>query len=142
MTNTLTDKQTEKLESMIGDHFMYNARNIVVKGLYVGESEVKVITDSNPIVFGIEETTTYLKEFLPVSGPPEENNAADKLMNKESKTINTIEEILSENIKKLQGDDGEKFIARAREITSTTNAIVKLNRLKLDMIKETRKINS
>lgn len=141
---TLTSKQLEKLDTMIGRHYMYNGRNLQVKSYAINETYVRIINTGHTIAFPVDQLAEKIEEFLPADASDEtalarrQNRLAEKI-NEEVSRIDELETVLVSNIKKLQGPEGDKFIPQAREITQITNAIVRMNRLKFDMARESIK---
>lgn len=147
----MTEKQLDSLDKLIGENFMYNGRNLMVTSYATNDGQVRIINTGQTIVFPEDKVDEKLSEFLPADGPKlpvsrkgamTEKGAMTDLIKNQHPTIDRIEQILCKNIEKLQKEDGEKFIPQAREISTTTNALVKMTRMKLEIIRESRKFNS
>lgn len=132
-----------KLDNLIGKSWMYNGRNIHVKGVNQMNSEIRVITEGRPIVFSIEKAEDKLEEFLPVEeGPgtiknPEARDLAIQVFEKDKGQMNSLEDIIMDNIKKVKEDP--KFVQQAKVVNSSVQTLLNVNKQKIEMLKEIRK---
>lgn len=132
-----------KLDKLIGKSWMYNGRNIYVKGVNQVNSEIRVITKGHPIVFAIDKAETKLDEFLPVeSGPgtiknPEARELAMQVFAKDKGQMDSLEDIIMENIKNVKKDP--KYVQQAKAVNSNVQTLLNINKQKIEMLKEIRK---
>ncbi len=140
-TMSIEEQQKERIQDMVGKTFMYRARTIKVRGCNVIDGEVRIQTQSHPVITNIAGLGDTLDEFLPVQGEPqsltitgEENALA---MHKNSNTLNSLEEVLMQNINKLKEDPN--YIDQAKEIANHAGKIIDISKTKVEMVKEMRK---
>jgi len=132
-----------KLDNLIGNSWMYNGRNIRVKGVNQINGEIRVITEGHPIVFSVDKAEPKIEEFLPVdAGPeairnPEARELAMQVFSKDKGQMDSLEEIILENIKNVKKDP--KFVGQAKVVNSNVQTLLNINKQKIEMIKEIRK---
>lgn len=114
---------------MIGGTYLYRARTVTLAGFAIQDSTVQIRTKGHPIHTTLSKLEETLDELLPVQEPdlPAETRSQ----------MNSLEKTLLDNIEKLKDDPG--YLDQAKEINSHANTIVKMNRQKIEMIREIRK---
>lgn len=136
-----------QLEDMIDDLFMYRTREVRIKAYSIIEGEVKIVTDKRNITFPLSKLEEELDNFLPideenqsiVSQPDKDDQLAKAVFQNDAEQMNKLENVLMDNISKLQEEDGEKYLDQAKEINSTVNTMLEMSKQKLEMAKEMRK---
>lgn len=124
-------KSTDKLDSMVGNEFMYNASTYKMRGYATVNGHIKILTDSNDLVFDKKNIDKKLEEFLPV-----EAGFGSKEIRRDARKLNKLEDELYDNIEKIKND--KDFIPQAKAMTDTVNTIVSMEKLKIQMLKEIR----
>lgn len=134
-----------KLEALVGETRLYRGRQVTVKGYGVTGGQIRIINQGNTITFPVGRAKEELAEFLPVADEQAEQTPARQsetakqavaVFQSDASQMNKLEDVLMDNISKLQEDD--KFLEQAKEINKTARTMLAFSKQKLEMIKEMR----
>lgn len=137
------NENINRLKDMQGGTYMYGTKNIKIQRFEVADLRVAIFTDGVTIYKSLMELGSLLDEFLPVS---DRNERALNKSNKESDITDLstqrfdfkgLEDILMDSIEKVQND--ANYIPQANMITKNVDAIVKIQKTKIEIAKEFRK---
>ena len=125
-----------KLDNYIGQMWMYRGRNIFIKGYKIENGTAIILTKTQPIITPVEKIDQVLSELL----ESDDNDTEEKMMQLftgNNENMGTLESVLMDNINKVKEDP--KFLGQAKQINSDVNAILKIQKTKLEIVKEMRK---
>lgn len=127
------------MDSMVGELWMYNGREVRIKGFNTTGDQVRVINNGHPIVFPVDRLEEKLGEFLPVQDEPDggTKSAAMQVFESDAAQINSLENIILDNIKKVQ--KSADYLPQAKAVTNNVNTLLNMSKQKIAMIKELRK---
>lgn len=138
------NKIEQKLEQMHGNLYLYRGRQVRVIGFTIGDDEVRILNKGNTIIVPIGKIEEELKEFMDMDDPGQEvqvQTEAEKqavaVFQNDARQMGQLENVLMDNIEKLQKDD--KYLDQAKEINDTAKTLLKMSKQKLDMVREMRK---
>lgn len=140
-------QKLQKIEDMIGNPFLYRGREVRIQSYAVVEDRVRIINEGNTISFPIERIDEELAEFLPVEDeepetgvvhqPGEHEKLAVSTFQGDAKRMDNLEDVLMDNIKKLQ--KGEVDVETSKQINASVSTVLNMSKQKLKMVQEIRK---
>lgn len=125
-----------KLDDYIGKTWMYRGRNIFIKGFKIDGDTAILLTKSQPVVTPLSKLDETLGEMLE-SDDDDTNEKMMQLFTGNKGNMTNLESVLMDNINKVKSDP--KFLGQAKQINSDVNAILKIQKTKLEIVKEMRK---
>lgn len=130
-------KDKAKLEKLLDKEYIYKQENIRIKDYYFKEEtkSYKIITDGTPIEIEEAGVDNFIKKLLPVTQP--ESAAALSIVSESRNTINSLKDILMDNIKKVQTN--KDYIGQAKMVNNSVNSLLNMVSLELKIRKEGNK---
>lgn len=138
-----SSKLQSEIEQMVGNSYLYRGRQVTVKGYGVSDGQVRIINQGNTIMFPLDRLDEELDQFMETDDPQaieradEAKEQAVAVFQNDASQMNKLENVLVDNISKLQEDD--KYLEQAKEINSTAKTLLQMSKQKLEMIREIRK---
>jgi hypothetical protein len=127
---------TEKLESMIGETFMYRTMTIKIKGTIINGSFIIVKTNVKDLTFPNEKgikpnIEDFIQECLPLSSEVEERGLST--LQKEIKPVADLQAILLNNIEKVQQD--KDYIGQASAVNEMAKTLIDITKVRISIAK-------
>lgn len=137
--NIITSELQDQMDSMIGNLWLYNGREVRIKGFNINNDQVRVINSGRPIVLPADRLEEKLDEFLPVQDEPYggTKTAAMQVFENDSNQISSLEEIIMDNIRKVQ--TSKDYLPQATAVTNNVNTLLNMSKQKIAMLKELRR---
>lgn len=132
----------ERLNNAKGLLYLHNRMHErIVRFKEENEDEVTIVTDQDDYTISKSDVKEFLQGFHPV--------AEDRLLPApsissvtNSRTFQAVGDALLNNIEKLQGEDGHKYLDQAKEISNQSNSLINLVKTELDAIKTAQSIQN
>ncbi len=135
------NKLVKQLEAMVGKTYNYGGRIHYVKTVVPNVDEAKFTIRTNLDIYersyesGPDFLTYWTEAINTLPTAPEAQEVS--LMEKDTATVDKLTELLMDNIIKVQQDAG--YIKQAQSINNNVNSILNLTKLKLDVLKQSRR---
>lgn len=138
-----SDEIQKKLDSLVGESWLYNGRVVEVKGINRNDGQIRIVNQGNTIIFPEEKAEEKMEEFLPVEHEKEgagEEKLALQVFQKDGQQMESLEDLLMENIQKIKKDP--EYLPQAKAITNNVNSLLNINKQKIQMLREIRQQKS
>lgn len=130
----------KKLDSLIGETFMYNTRMITFKG-YILKNEVAILkTNQGDIELHPDKLQAFLDDLLPVEDGSTEIakiNATQVAMQDQQVSLSSIRQKLMASWEKVESDPA--YVNQAKSIANHANTIINSMKLEFQVLKEMKK---
>lgn len=140
----ISDSLKKKLDGMVGGTYLYNTREVTIKGINSVNGQVRFVNDGNPILINKSELGDKIDDFLPVEVQDTEETLPAKMegdveqtFNQTDETIEKLENIILHNIEKVQNE--KDYLPQAKQVNRDVNTILKMKQQKIDLFREMRK---
>lgn len=117
------------LNKMIGNVYEYKGTPVEIKAWAVVDGQYSIETNGKNICIDKSAIHDEIDKFKVL--PPSQNGSTDLKTSK----MEPIEDVLIDTIKKLQGEEGSKYVGQAKEINSSVSNLVNIQKVKIQMAK-------
>jgi len=137
----IPDSIVRKLDRMTGGLYLYKGRQVRIKSVNQIGDQLRIVTGGMPVVINLDKVEQALEDFLPVEDEPSAGQKAKavQVFQNDSNQIENLEKMVMDNIEKVKDDPD--YLPQAKAVTNNVNTMIKMTKLKIEMLKEIRKHN-
>jgi hypothetical protein len=135
----MPDKILEKLKTMEHKTWMYRTDTFRIIDFEIGEHHLVIITESGYRKVPIKKAMDFLNDCLPVANEPmlPVKHEREILKIEENSTFKDVNNILMENIKRVQEDPA--YVNQAKVVNSSVQTMLTMVKHKIEVAKMTNK---
>lgn len=132
-------KTVDTLNSMVDMTVEYKSKIFTIKSWDILDGQIHFHTDSDIIKVNKSELDDVIDQMKVVNKTSLKKHSATQaeLMNPTS--LNPVDDILMDTIKKVQSN--KDYVGQAKAINQSVNNLISAQKLKIEMLKQQRKIN-